>query len=125
MAASPLFIELSRPERSGALFQTVSVTLNGQPMRLRADVPLAAALLAAGIKRFRNSPVSGSARAPYCMMGVCYECLVEIDDVPSQQACLIRPREGMHIRTMDGLPTSMFADATPEAQPGAATGDRQ
>ena len=77
-----------------------------------ADTSLAAGLLAAGITRFRNASVSGAPRAPYCMMGVCFECLVEIDDVPSQQACLVRPREGMRIRTLDALPGALVLEAS-------------
>jgi NADH dehydrogenase/NADH:ubiquinone oxidoreductase subunit G len=36
------------------------------------------------------------------MMGVCFDCLVEIDGVPNQQACLTAVREGMVIRWQDG-----------------------
>ena len=45
----------------------------------------------------RTTPVSNAPRAPYCMMGVCFECLIEIDGVPNQQGCLIPVVEGMRI----------------------------
>ncbi len=32
------------------------------------------------------------------MMGVCFECLVEIDGVPNRQGCLRNVTEGMRIR---------------------------
>jgi predicted molibdopterin-dependent oxidoreductase YjgC len=32
------------------------------------------------------------------MMGVCFECLVEIDGQTNQQGCLVRVRDGMRIR---------------------------
>ena len=32
------------------------------------------------------------------MMGVCFECLVEIDGVGHQQACLVPVRGGMSIK---------------------------
>ena len=41
--------------------------------------------------------MSGQGRAPYCMMGVCFECLMEIDGEPNQQGCLVIVREGMRI----------------------------
>ena len=63
---------------------------------------IAAALLAAGVARFRYSPVTGSARAPYCMIGNCYECLVEIVGQGSVQACLVEAVEGMRVRMMPG-----------------------
>ncbi|RWH69325.1 (2Fe-2S)-binding protein [Mesorhizobium sp.] len=48
--------------------------------------------------QFRRSAVSGEPRAPLCMMGVCFECLVEIDGQRNEQACLVRVRSGMTIR---------------------------
>jgi predicted molibdopterin-dependent oxidoreductase YjgC len=50
----------------------------------------------------RATPVSGSPRAPYCMMGVCFDCLMEIDGVPNRQACLVPVAEGMRIRRQQG-----------------------
>jgi predicted molibdopterin-dependent oxidoreductase YjgC len=38
------------------------------------------------------------------MSGVCFECLLEIDGVPSQQACQVQAREGMKVRVMNGVP---------------------
>lgn len=81
---------------------TVNVTFNGKPLSLPAGRSVAAALLAAGVQRFRTTPVSASPRAPYCMMGVCFECLVEIDGVANRQACLIEVCEGMQIRSQEG-----------------------
>jgi predicted molibdopterin-dependent oxidoreductase YjgC len=46
----------------------------------------------------RASPVSGAPRAPYCLMGVCFECLVEVDGVRDRQACLTTIRDGMRVR---------------------------
>ena len=63
---------------------------------------IAAALLAAGLTQFRRPPVSGSPRAPYCMIGNCYECLVEIEGQGSVQACLVEAVEGMRVRVVSG-----------------------
>ncbi|UUZ73195.1 (2Fe-2S)-binding protein [Polaromonas sp. P1(28)-8] len=82
---------------------TIAVTLNGQPLQVPVGSSVAAALLAAGVNRFRNSPVSGEGRAPYCMMGVCFECLLEINGVPNRQGCLVPLEAGMAIRTQDGM----------------------
>ncbi|NHX27873.1 (2Fe-2S)-binding protein, partial [Escherichia coli] len=40
--------------------------------------------------------VSGQPRAPFCMMGACFECLVEIDGIV-QQACMLEVTEGLEI----------------------------
>ena len=58
---------------------------------------LAAALLRAGKVKFRTA-AEDDPRGPYCMMGVCFECLVEIDGRPNQQACQSMIRDGMQIR---------------------------
>jgi len=76
---------------------SVTVSVGGSPCCARVGDSVAAALLALGIAAFRAAPVSGSARAPYCMMGVCFDCLVMIDGVPDQQACLVPVEEGMRI----------------------------
>ena len=51
---------------------------------------------------FRKLPESGEPRAPYCMMGVCFECLLVIDGEPSQQGCLVQVRPGMRIARQEG-----------------------
>jgi predicted molibdopterin-dependent oxidoreductase YjgC len=63
---------------------------------------VAAALLAAGITHTRETPVSAAPRAPFCLMGTCFDCLVEIDGTPNRQACLTSVRDGMRIRRQRG-----------------------
>ena len=63
---------------------------------------VAAALVAAGRIATRTTPVTGSPRGPFCMMGVCFECLLEIDGEPNRQGCMVRAREGMEVRRMRG-----------------------
>lgn len=63
---------------------------------------VAVALLAAGERVFRTTPVSGSGRGPFCMMGVCFDCLVEIDGISNRQACMTLVAEGMAVRTQQG-----------------------
>jgi predicted molibdopterin-dependent oxidoreductase YjgC len=58
---------------------------------------LAAALLAAGIVAFRYTPVSGAPRAAFCMMGACFDCLVDIEGV-HRQACMCQVRPGLVVR---------------------------
>ena len=41
--------------------------------------------------------ITGERRAPNCFMGVCFECLVKINGVPGQQACMTQVAEGMRI----------------------------
>jgi hypothetical protein len=36
------------------------------------------------------------------MMGVCFECLVEVDGVPNRQACMETVRRGMRVERQLG-----------------------
>jgi predicted molibdopterin-dependent oxidoreductase YjgC len=74
----------------------------GRTVEARPGDTVAAALLAAGETPLRITAVSGSPRAPYCMMGVCFECLMEIDGVGNRQACLTSVAEGMQVRRQRG-----------------------
>ncbi len=116
MRTDPLFQPVMSEVRSS---RTVSLSFNDQTITVPAGISVAAALLMSGINRFRATPVSESPRAPYCMMGVCFECLVEIDGVPNRQSCLIDVAEGMRIRSQEGARDLIFqaGDAqTPSVQ---------
>lgn len=79
--------------------EDVVFTLDGVTLSARAGDTVASALLAKGHWTFRRTAISGAARGPYCMMGACFDCLVEIDGRPNQQACMIEVRPGMAVRS--------------------------
>jgi sarcosine oxidase subunit alpha len=81
---------------------SVAITVDGKAVNARAGDTVAAALLANGIDHCRTTPVSGAPRAPYCLMGVCFDCLVTIDGVGSRQACLVPVHDGMKVETQQG-----------------------
>jgi NADH dehydrogenase/NADH:ubiquinone oxidoreductase subunit G len=81
---------------------TVTVSVEGKSVSVPEGDSVAAAVFSAGFDHTRRSPISASPRAPYCMMGVCFECLVEIDGVPNQQACMTPVKEGMRIKLQAG-----------------------
>jgi len=89
-------IEQGSPETGQKL------TFEEREIAFRAGDSLAAALLAAGVNTLRKSPADASARGPYCMMGVCFECLVEVDGRQNQQACLTPAQPGMVVRRQIG-----------------------
>lgn len=76
---------------------TVTVHVDGRPVAVPAGYTAAAAMLVHGAGATRSTPVTGAPRAPYCMMGVCFECLLEIDGEPNQQGCLVTVADGMRI----------------------------
>jgi predicted molibdopterin-dependent oxidoreductase YjgC len=82
--------------------ERVTITVDGAPVRAAPGDTVAAALFAAGYDHCRTTPVSGAPRAPYCMMGVCFDCLVTIDGVGNRQGCLVRVRDGMKVELQRG-----------------------
>ncbi len=86
----------------------VTITINGVPVEVPAGTSVAAALLVLGERACRTTPVTGSARGPYCMMGVCHDCLVHINGVPNVQGCRAIVAEGMRI-THEAMPQEMKA----------------
>ena len=83
---------------SDGIPRPVAITIDGRAIEARAGDSVAIALLAAGMVATRISAVSASPRGAYCLMGVCFECLVTVDGA-SRQGCLIEVREGMRIET--------------------------
>lgn len=82
--------------------RSVTLTVDGQRVEARDGDTVATALLADGRAIIRSSAVSGAPRAPFCQMGVCFECLVEIDGVADRQACLVPVQDGMTVITDRG-----------------------
>jgi predicted molibdopterin-dependent oxidoreductase YjgC len=76
---------------------TVVIVVDGREIRVPAGVSVAAALLGAGHVGFTAAPVSGRARGPWCLMGACFACLVAIDGIPGERACMTTVRDGMRI----------------------------
>ncbi len=81
---------------------TVTVTVEGRDIRVPEGASAAAAVLLAGLPAIRETSVGGKPRAPYCMMGVCFDCLAEIDGVPNRQSCMVAVKSGMAIRRQHG-----------------------
>ena len=88
--------------RSDSPAARIAVEVEGRTVLVPAGASAAAAVLLAGLASIRDTPVGGGERAPYCMMGVCFDCLAEIDGVPNRQSCMVAALPGMHIRRQRG-----------------------
>ncbi|MGG5822716.1 (2Fe-2S)-binding protein [Falsiroseomonas sp. HW251] len=80
--------------------KAVTITVDGRAVEAFAGESVATALWADGIRRLRSSP-GGGPRGMFCGMGICQECVVEVDGatVPSCQA---RVAEGLVVRLRQG-----------------------
>lgn len=82
--------------------EMVTIEFGGEAVSVPAGVSVAAAMLYLDAAPTRKTPVSGSPRAPFCMMGVCFDCLMEIDGNPNQRACQVEVVAGMRIKRQLG-----------------------
>jgi predicted molibdopterin-dependent oxidoreductase YjgC len=76
----------------------IVIELDGVQETVPAGVSVAAALLYLDKIPLRHSAVNAAPRAPFCMMGICFECLIEVDGVANQRACQWQVQAGMHLR---------------------------
>jgi predicted molibdopterin-dependent oxidoreductase YjgC len=79
-----------------------TVTFDGRGIEALPGQTVAAALWAAGITSWRTTRREGRPRGVFCGIGVCFDCLVTVNDRPNQRACLVSVRPGDVIRTQEG-----------------------
>jgi sarcosine oxidase subunit alpha len=80
----------------------VRIEIDGVSVLAQPGDTVTAAMLASGLDYCRDTVVSGAKRGPYCMMGVCFDCLVTIDGVGNRQGCLVPVADGMKITLQKG-----------------------
>ncbi len=93
--------------------EPVSFIFDGLAIEAYPGETVAAALIASDLRGFRRDR-SGCLRGPYCNMGICFECVVEVraparaSGVPvcdphvpwrSVRACLLRVEAGLEVRS--------------------------
>lgn len=92
MASASSFKRLSVTQQ-----ERVTVYIEGEAVEVNATDSAASAVLSADLGYSRTTVISTEKRAPYCMMGVCFECLMTIDGIANTQGCMTSVKEGMTI----------------------------
>lgn len=82
--------------------ETLTVFIDGKPVSASAHESVAGVILRQDEIWNRRTTISQSPRAAFCMMGICFECLVTIEGRASQQGCLTQVRDGMRIERQRG-----------------------
>jgi predicted molibdopterin-dependent oxidoreductase YjgC len=72
----------------------VTVTLDGMPASGVAGQSLAGVILASGTLGFRRTSATGRPRGVFCGIGICYDCLVEVNGQRDVRACQRRAADG-------------------------------
>jgi D-hydroxyproline dehydrogenase subunit alpha len=78
--------------------KTETIIFDGRTIEARRGESLAACLTAAGVKSFRTT-AQGADRGMFCGMGVCQDCLVEIDGRPNERACMTKVTGPLNVRS--------------------------
>ena len=63
---------------------------------------IGAALLESGRKVLRSTRIENKPRGMFCGIGVCFDCLVVINGVPNQRACLTEVAEAIQVINQQG-----------------------
>lgn len=79
----------------------ITLFINGHEITATTGQSVWSVMALSGQTVTRRAALSGDDRSAYCAMGVCFECMVEIDGVPNQQACQRRVAEGMIVSTQN------------------------
>lgn len=80
----------------------IEFTYNDQKITAVAGQSVGAALLAVNIRSLRLSRFNQNKRGIFCGIGVCFDCLVVINGVANQRACIIEVKNGMIVQTQVG-----------------------
>lgn len=79
----------------------LNITLFGTGLRVPGHWTVAAAILSLPGGWTRRSRFTGASRAPFCLMGACFDCLVIVDGKRDIRACLTPVAEGMVVEHQD------------------------
>ncbi|MFQ6131406.1 MAG: (2Fe-2S)-binding protein [Armatimonadota bacterium] len=80
----------------------VCISLDGRPVTARAGEPIAAALLANGVRMLRRTEKRRHPRGLFCARGQCTDCVMTVDGLPNVRTCVTPVRQGMVIETDAG-----------------------
>lgn len=83
----------------------LGLTIDGEPAIGVAGQSIAGIILASGQLGFRRTSIGGRPRGVFCGIGVCFDCLVEVNGERDVRACQRRAAAGDIVLTQhDELP---------------------
>ena len=98
----------------------LAITLDGERLEGITGQSIAGVILASGRLGFRRTSSAGRPRGIFCGIGVCFDCLVEVDGARDVRACQRRAVDGNVVVTQhDALPVPPRSE--PEASEHSAS----
>ena len=77
----------------------VTFTFNGEPFKGIEGQSIAAALMALGVRELRKTRFEEEPRLIFCGIGICFDCVVVVNGIANQRACLVEISEGAKIES--------------------------
>jgi predicted molibdopterin-dependent oxidoreductase YjgC len=79
------------------------LVFDGRTVPATPGESVGAALTNAGIRSWRSTRKHGRPRGLFCGIGVCFDCLLSVDGLPNQRACLTPVAPGMRVDSGSSL----------------------
>ena len=80
----------------------ITFTFDGVTLTANGGQSIAAAMINNAIRINRTTRIEGSPRGIFCGIGSCFDCLVVVDGIANQRACITEVQSGMKIQTQHG-----------------------
>jgi 2Fe-2S iron-sulfur cluster binding domain len=77
-------------------------SFDGREIGFAAGQTIGAALIASGVYSWRTTRRAGRPRGLFCGIGVCFDCLITVEGVPNQRACLVAATPALTVSTQSG-----------------------
>ncbi|MEO6807110.1 MAG: (2Fe-2S)-binding protein [Edaphobacter sp.] len=77
--------------------ESVTIRVNGVPVKMEPESMVSAALLKASVPCRRS--VTGEPRTALCGMGICFECRATVNGIPHRRTCQLICSEGMVVES--------------------------
>ena len=79
----------------------MNIFVNGKAIEVSEGETVGSVLLKRRQQALHNTRLEGKPRGMFCGIGICFDCIVTIDDVINQRACITQLREGMRIEVSE------------------------
>ena len=89
----------------------ITFLFNGKKLKAKKGEMISSALFANNIHIFGRHKKDNSPQGMFCANGQCSQCLLIADGIPVK-SCITPVREGMNVKSLDGLPTLLKDDKT-------------
>jgi predicted molibdopterin-dependent oxidoreductase YjgC len=77
--------------------ESVAFAFENRQFEGQEGEPVAAALIASGVRVFRYMPETNEPRGGFCFIGKCADCMMTVDGRPRVRTCVTPLRAGMKI----------------------------